>query len=372
MKRALLPLLLIMPIFAGCPSDEDQNDAGVAQDANVSLPDVRGSDVVESSPDVRINNPDVDLQVDAGSSEADAGSGPVSPLCLFGGSGTQSVGAECGCAEDCEGPSPFCGRDPDNLFGPSFCTSTCEDGGDCAGGFYCFDNFAPVLDGFCAACGDDDSVELGEACRCDSECQNFDGQSADCLSEECTLTECFPFLPGQCPESFNCELSIVDLTTTCVECVQPSPAEEFAQCNCELDCGSGLRCIDEQCRRECDNDGECAEDQECTSAALGESLCAPIPDNCDATLEKGIGDTCACNAECGAEAPSCVTIQFGLNVCTVRGCDPFSNTDQCPVPEGGMPGDWVCCGAALTFEPTCVPGFAAAQLSSFAQCSEVP
>ncbi len=290
----------------------------------------------------------------------EGGSGASFGACLHG---TQSaeLGEPCGCQADCAGTNPLCLPQGDERY----CTTECETIEACPDGFECA---AWLLDlgmpSYCVQCAATPGVaEIGDACACDSDCGSYGTRTLTCLDRTCTLSPCMPVGPNSCPDGYACETG--NGSSLCVPCMQPSPAPAGSACQCKNDCQSGLVCADGACAVSCDTDDACPPGQECREGIDGKGACTPVSTTCTGTGDGGPGSPCACNADCGNDAPVCLTESvagFATGFCVTRPC---STTEAC-VP--GVGGAYQCCQIPLVLSATCIPAAMASQIDAMAVC----
>jgi len=71
---------------------------------------------------------------------------------------------------------------------------------------------------------------------------------------------CYNQKCAQCRDDSHCPNAGTD---KCVYCATGRCAKKPNCCNSELDCGSGMKCVANQCKAACDKDGDCGADKEC-------------------------------------------------------------------------------------------------------------
>lgn len=317
-------------------------------------------------------NPDGGRPEDGGGSDGGVsrdGGSFENPLCLANGDGSRTFGEDCGCNADCAADAPRCARNLlVDLEGPSYCTIDCPQSG-CPAGYACLEGFGPV-EPFCQRCASPEpgGLELGQSCVCDRDCgsMQIDGGQTGlvCRDGLCAVTQCVPVIDRGCPEDHACELRGAE--TVCIACIAESPRDDGEACGCRRDCASGLVCAEGTCRTPCEGDEDCGPDEACDVPLVGEGLCAPEPEDCDADGGAGLGDLCSCNADCASDAPVCVRQSLSSSVavgfCTVRPCDR-RESDPCGDPA------FSCCEVPLLFEPTCLDSRLTEPLGDLLLCS---
>ncbi len=230
------------------------------------------------------------------------------------------LGAECACDDECVPEAPFCFADVMNDSGPLYCTisfatQSCE-GQTCPQGYQCNDFYVqadPPQPPFCQKCLGG-PLDMGASCLCDSDC----GPAApecfkDLLVEEgtavCTITGCTTGAADDCPDPYECTGSFdMQSQATTYYCKACDPGDhslaDGAECGCHKDCAINSICT--------------------------KDLLSQDPKTCVACLggePRPFGETCACDADCGPDYPTCLV--------TSKYCSKLSCTgDQdCP-PEG--------------------------------------
>ena len=233
----------------------------------------------------------------------DAGVAPDgAPACA---TGEGALGEACTCDEACGASAARCARDrilePE---GESYCTLDCaSDPASCPLGYECTEGASSGGAPFCARCASETPgvVPVGEVCLCDADCEPGASGLASCVEGTCRVADCLVGDPSSCPEGFGCEAG-PGFATFCAECV-----------------------------------------------ALGETPGAE-------------GESCDCNADCGAGAPICLLGSLGdvaIDRC-VRACVPDA---------GDCPTGTRCCGADRLLAPTCLADDVVTALGSMIQCA---
>lgn len=194
------------------------------------------------------------------------------------------VAADCGPGNECANaacrPVPL----PPN---PCVFNRECGDGGQC-------------LDGLCQkACTDDDSCGTGRACiskrcvvkpidmgSCLSNAQCGAGQS--CIDGACHLG---------CAKDAECQA--VNKNDLCISAVCRPDERRVPECKANADCGSGLECVNAQCRTFCYANSDCAlctDTTVCSSGyCLTEAEASPqckLPVDCKASLQHCLNGAC--------------------------------------------------------------------------------
>jgi V8-like Glu-specific endopeptidase len=222
--------------------------------------------------------------------------------------GDLRLGRSCESHAECE--SRFCARVAD---GAHRCTRPCEpSGSDCFATELCL-----TLDGGCGACsthggGGAESLEFGDACRGDDECESgqclIDGDEDECR-EGCTHRYCTESCveDGVCPEGAHCRGDV---------CVRGPHSAAGETCVDDLDCAEGS-CTTwdggRRCTPGCGDGGTCPDGAECVEGYVCWPAGVQIGDACD---EEGAG--------CG-DGGRCTEV-VGDTVC-VESC---STTADCP------------------------------------------
>jgi hypothetical protein len=370
--RVRVRLAVAVVLLVGCGTAADLPDGGGAVlDAGVDTTMDGGAPAPDGGPDgedasIDAGDPgDAGDAVDAGDPAEDAMTG--NPFACLVGDMSRTDGEVCGCAEDCS--NTLCARRLTDPLGFGYCTGACGEGNACPSGFSCVEELELIgLEPFCAQCtsptGGD--VPVGGACTCVEDCV----EGATCAEGTCAA-ECFPIVD---PCEGNAQCVLEGTTFLCVDCLEETPrtVPVGGDCGCPNDCVSGLSCEDGTCLRPCEEDADCDEGEECRLRVGAASFCRPTdPEVCDDTLAAPIGGLCNCNAECGAEAPDCVTIELpGLpdtGLCTVRPCDRGAAT---PCPTDALGNAWRCCEQLFVLPATCVPPGVAAAIEGAVTCSE--
>ena len=233
----------------------------------------------------------------------------------------QPLGAECACNDECVAEAPYCFADVMNDSGPLYCTisfatQSCE-GQTCPAGYQCNDFYVqadPPQPPFCQKCLGG-PLALGQTCLCDSDCAP---EAPDCFKDlmaaegttaTCTLTGCTTGAADSCPGTFECTASFdMQAQTTTYYCKACSPGDhslaDGAECGCNKDC---------------------LENSICTKDLLSQD-----PKTCVACLggaPRPFGETCACDADCGPDYPTCLV---SSDYCSKLSC---TGDQDCP-PEG--------------------------------------
>lgn len=294
----------------------------------------------------------------------DAGVAPDgAPACA---AGEGALGEACACDEACGASAARCARDrilePE---GESYCTLDCaSDPASCPLGYECTEGASSGGAPFCARCASETPgvVPVGEVCLCDGDCEPGASGLASCVEGTCRVADCLVGDPSSCPEGFGCEAG-PGFATFCAECVAPgeTPGAEGESCGCSAECQAGLVCRRGACRAPCELDEECGV-RSCIHRTTETASCQdPILD-CVADGSSGPGESCDCNADCGAGAPICLLGSLGdvaIDRC-VRACVPDA---------GDCPTGTRCCGADRLLAPTCLADDVVTALGSMIQCA---
>jgi hypothetical protein len=263
---------------------------------------------------------------------------------------TRELGAECICSDQCGFEAPHCQPSAAEPDGPSFCTADCVSSFDCPLGYGCFENACQ----FCSV--EPGMVSLGGECFCDSDCApDPSGATVQCPAGVCERTSCAPGDPSSCEAGFGCEQG-PGATRFCAECASSSSGTlvEGAACGCSEECTSGLVCRSGACRRPCASDADC-DVLSCVFRTTETPSCQPAITTCATGDGSRLpGQTCTCNADCGA-GTFCLLGAIGttqVDRCS-SACVPASS--GCPI------GTRCCSGEALS--PSCLPDDVIASLS---------
>jgi len=245
------------------------------------------------------------------------------------------------------------------------CINECRDDGDCAKGFFCYEDTAPrkyclPVSFNCVACVFDEPCDAGKCCDfnsgtckdCGGDCScclyDFDcGEGFRCFKEDgYSVGMCVPeCVDGACADADNytcvenargVEMCIPN-SDGCPGCTSPTPWP--LDCVC-VECRDSSDCLGEEvcievghtcaivdCVAEdeipCKHDGqchECCDDSDClrsgfTGVCLGDGTCQPDPD---------------CQGQCTEDLPYCVWVGFDAR------CVQCVDDDDCVMMEGAL------------------------------------